>query len=443
MKAWGVLVAAAVLLVAASAGRGQTYSLAETAKAGDCFRVQLDMTLTGEMRIQRDGKVVPLPEEATATHEFSERFLQANKAGEVEKTARVYETAKAVITVNKERSERTLRPDRRLLVFQRAKDQTLAYCPAAALSRPELDLTGGHFDTLAVTGLLPEKAVAVNDTWKVPTAVAQAVCGFEGLTEHTLSGKLTEVKGDVATFTVTGTANGIDIGAQVKLTIDATVTFDLKAKRITALEWKQMDERDAGPVSPAMTLEAKTVLRRQVVEQPPSLSDVALVSVPGDDKPPPAALLQLEVPDPKGRFALSHGREWNLVSQTEEHAILRLMDRGDFLAQVTVTPWKGAPTGKHLAVADFKAAMNATPGWELEKELQEGEVPEDGTWVYRYSVLGKLDGVAVMQNFFLVAAPGGEQVVLVFTLSPKQADKLGARDLSLVAGLEVPAPAKK
>ena len=436
MKAWGVLGTVAVWVVAASVGQSQTVSLAETAKAGDCLRVQLDMKLAGDMRIQRDGKVVQLGEEATATHQFAERVLAVNKAGAVDKTARVYDVAKAVITVNKESSERTLRADRKLLVVQRVKDQTLVFSPAAALSRPELDLTGGHFDTLAVTGLLPENAVAGGDTWKISSAVAQAVCGFEGLTEHTLTGKLTAVKDDVATFTITGPANGIDVGAQVKLTIDATGTFDLKMKRLTALEWNQKDEREAGPVSPATNLQTKTVVKRTAIEQPESLSDVALVSVSGEEKPP-AVQLQLEVLEAKNRFTLFHAREWNLVSQTEDHTVLRLMDRGDFLAQVTITPWKAAPAGKHLAIDDFKAAMNMTPGWEVEKELQEAEVPTDGKWAYRYSVLGQLDGVAVMQNFYLLAAPGGEQVVLVFTLSPKQAEKLGARDLSLVAGLEI------
>jgi hypothetical protein len=441
MKAWGVLVGAAMVLATASSGRAQTYTLAETAHAGDCFRIQLDMKLSGEMRIQRDGKVIPLPEEATAVHEFVERVLRVNNAGEVEKTARVYETAKAVIAVDHNRSERSLRADRNLLVVHHSKDEMAVYCPAAALSRPELDLAGGHFDILAVTGVLPGKSVAVGDTWKISSPVAQAVCGFEGLTEHTLTGKLTEVKDDMASFSIAGTANGIDTGAQVKLTIDARGTFDLKTKRLIAIEWQQKDDRDAGPTSPAATLNAKTVMRRKPIEQPATLSDVALVSVPTEEKPS-TALMQLEVVDPKNRFVLNHGREWNLVSLTEDHAILRLMERGDFIAQVTVTPWKAAPMGKHLAIDDFKEAMNATPGWEPDKDLQEGEVPIDGKWAYRWSAMGQLDGVAVMQNYYLVAFPGGEQVVLVFTLTPKQAEKFGARDLAVVAGLDVPAAKK-
>jgi hypothetical protein len=87
--------------------------------------------------------------------------------------------------------------------------------------------------------------------------------------------------------------------------------------------------------------------------------------------------------------------------------------------------------------------MAQTPGWEPEKELQASEVPvAEGLWAYRLSVMGKLDGVAVLQNFFLVAAPGGEQVVVTITMTPKQADKLGARDLTLVGGLGVPAAKK-
>jgi hypothetical protein len=63
--------------------------------------------------------------------------------------------------------------------------------------------------------------------------------------------------------------------------------------------------------------------------------------------------------------------------------------------------------------------------------------------VYRLSVLGKMEGIEVLQNFYLVAAPSGQQLVLAFTLTRKQAEKLGARDLSLVGSIEMPAGEKK
>ena len=62
----------------------------------------------------------------------------------------------------------------------------------------------------------------------------------------------------------------------------------------------------------------------------------------------------------------------------------------------------------------------------------------EGRWVYRISALGKMDGLDVMQNFYLVAGPDGKQVVLLFTLTPKKAQKLADRDLTMACSLDFP-----
>jgi hypothetical protein len=439
MFAWRVPAVVLVLLAAVSAGNAQTYFLHEEIKAGDCFRYLIDLQLAGDMRVNRKGKVTPLKLEATAAHAFPERVLSVGISGLPEKVARVYQTAKATITVGKDVSERTLRPGRRLIVAQRHKDEPLVYAPTGALYRPELELTSEHFDTLCVAGLLPGKAVKVGEEWKLPNPVVQALCNFEGMTEQKLTAKLKEVTGDMATFSVRGTAGGVEAGALVKQKIEAVGTFDLKAKRLVKLTWTQKDERDQGPVSPASATEVTVTLTRKAIEHPKELSDVALITVP-PDWTPPTSLTQLEYRDAKGRYALLHTREWVLVGDTGEHVVLRLMDKGDFVGQVTVTPWTKAKKGEHISPDDFKAAMNSTSGWRPERELQAGVVPsDDKRWIYRLSEQGQLDGVEVMQNFYLVAAPDGEQVVLSFTLSPKLADKLGARDLALAGSMELPA----
>jgi hypothetical protein len=425
----------------AGAGRAQTCNLTEAVAAGDCFRIKLETKLTGEMRFQKAAGSVPLKEEMTARHEYPERVLQVG-GGAIQKSARVYETAKAAFVFGTERAEKGLRSERKLIVAQRHQDQGTVYSAAGALTRSELQLAGDHFDTLALPQLLPGKEVSVGDTWKVPAAAAQAVCNFEGLTEHALTGKLESVQDGVAVFSLTGNVTGIDVGALVKAKIEATGRFDVKSKRVVALQWKQKDERDQGPVSPATTTETTITLDRKPIEQPDSLNDVALVSVP-EGLTVPLALLQVDYRDPQGRFAMLHGREWQIVGETKEHLVMRLMDRGDFVAQVTLTPWVSAGKGKHLSPEEFKSKMNDAAGWQAEQELQAGEVPGgEGRWIYRLSEAGKMDGLAVVQNFYLVAAPTGEQMVIVFTMTPKQVDKLGARDLTLVGSLEVPLTSK-
>jgi len=445
MNAWRVLGAVGYLLATWAPGWGQTWELAEPVQAGDCFLVQLEMKLKGEMHLDQNGTKIPMPLEAEAVHAYPERIMVVGKDNLVDKTVRLYDKARAKITVGKDVSERKLRPERKLMVVQRTKEKHLVYSPSGALLRAELDLTSDQFDTLSVTGLLPGKAVKINDTWKLASPVVQALCGFEGLIEHKLEGKLLSVKDNVAVLSITGTASGIDLGAQVSLSVEAIAKYDVQGKHLTDLEWKQKDERKQGPVSPNTVVQTTTVLKRQAIEQPGTLSDAALVSVPPDDPPPPAMTL-IDYGDAKGRYDLLHSRDWQLVGQTADHLVLRLMDQGDFVAQVTITPWTPAGEGQHLTAEEFKAVMNDTPGWEVEKELQASEVPQaEGTkrWVYRFSALGKLDDVAVLQNFYLIASPKGEQMVVVFTLSPKQADKLGARDLSLVGSLNVPSEEKK
>jgi hypothetical protein len=443
MAAWRTLGTVVVLLAGAGAATAETYPLTEQVKAGACFHVRLEMSLSGAIKVSRDGKPESLTLTAQATHDFSERVLAVGDKGLVEKSARAYETAAAVIKVEKETERKTLRKERRLIVAQRPKDQPLTYSPNGALTREELELVGDHFDTLCLTGLLPGKEVAVGDTWKVHNSAAQALCHFDGLTDQDLTCKLEEVKDHVARVSVAGPANGIEMGARVKLKVEATYRFDLSAKRLTWLEWKQTDERDQGPASPALTATSTTTLTRKPIDRPDALADVALVAVPQDFKVP-EALQAVEYHHPKGKFELNYARDWQVVGEPDSRLILRLMDRGDFVAQATLTPWTRAEKGKHLSADEFRAAMADTPGWEPEKELQAGEVPGggDGRWVYRVSVLGKADGMAVLQNFYLVAGPNGDQVVVAVTLTPKKAEQLGSRDLSLAGSIELPAEKK-
>ncbi len=436
MAAWRTWASMAALVAATLPAQAQNHTLKETLQTGNCFEIQLDMNLTGEIHVVVNDKPNALTLAATARHGFVQRMLEVDAKGVPQKAAFVYTAAEAAIQAGASQSKRLLRPERSLLVVDRSKDTAQVYCPAGALTREELELTSEHFDTLALTGLLPDKDVARNDSWKVSTEAAQALCHFEGLSSHDLSCKLDDVKGDTAFVSVTGTAAGIDLGAQVKLNIQATYQFDLKTRCLVGLEWKQKDERTQGPASPASVTETTYTVKRKPVDRPESLSDVALVSVPQGGIPEDS--LQLYYRDPKSRFELQYDRDWQITSQTEERTVLRLLDRGDFVAQVTITPWTKARPGEHLSPEDFQRAMASAP-WKQEEVLQASVLPstEAGRWVYRLSAAGILDGIKVLQNFYLIAGPSGDQIVMAFTTSQNQTDKLGTRDVNMVGGLKV------
>ena len=201
-----------------------------------------------------------------------------------------------------------------------------------SFTREQLDLTE-HFDSLAVAGLLPGKAVKVGDTWAVPKPVVQALCSFDALGTQNLTCTLKEVHNCVADVSVVGSAQGIDVGANVSLLIEASYEFNMKANRITSLTWKQTEQRGAAPANPAMSATVTYTLKRTDAdaEAAKKVNNFALVPLPDGSSPDH---FRLTYKDPQGRFTFQHGRDWLLTSPPgHDQLVLRLLDdRGAYVA---------------------------------------------------------------------------------------------------------------
>ncbi|MBX9579993.1 MAG: hypothetical protein K2X87_06755 [Gemmataceae bacterium] len=429
----------AVLLTLSLAGRtlAQPVTLAEVPQPGECSRYAVDLDVSGTLSVLGDGgKPQSLKLQARAKHRFADRTL-AVADGQPARSVRHHVEATASSVVGGEKSDRTLAADRRLIVTARKADGPLAFSPAGPLTRDELDLVTEHFDPAGLPGLLPGKEVKVGDTWAITNPAARVACLFDGLTANQLTGKLTGVADGLATFEVTGTAEGIENGAKVSVTVSATGTFDVAAKRVTGLAWKQTDDRGAGPVSPASKVEATITLKREpLAVAPPGLADAALAGLPPGD--PPAQLTALRHADPKGRYRLVYPRGWHVTGQTDTHLVLRLLDAGEFVAQATVSTWRKAEPGKHSPPEEFKKAIADSPGWTATTVFEDGEVALDGgRWLYRVVAAGTSDGRPVAHAFHLLAGPNGDQVAVTFALHPDKLKALAGRDLELVRGIEV------
>jgi len=410
----------------------------EPVKPRDCFHYEIGMTLKGELRINKDGKTAAIPLAAKAEHLFTERVLDVKENGLPSKVVRNYELARSNIAVDGQATLHELSSGRKLIVAQRAPEKFLCYSPAGPLTRDEVELVSEHFDTLALTGLLPEKEVRVGDSWKLSNEVALALGQFEALISNDLTAKLESVADGFAIIAVGGKAQGIELGALAKIVVAGTARYEILHKRLVHLEWVQKDERDQGPATPACTVEATTIVKRAAIETPKELNEAALESVPQGFEPPPALTLVYQR-DAKDRFDLAVTRDWSLVAQTDTHLVLRLIERGELVAQVSMTAWNKADGGKHSSAEEFKRAMAEAPGWNLEEVLEEGELPaENGRWLFRIIARGALEEVKVVQHFYLLAGPNGDQVLIAFTMKPGQAAKLGSKDLTLVGSIGFP-----
>ena len=420
---------------------GQTVTLGEEVKPGELFRYELDLKLAGKMKVERQGKLDAIPFQAIATHKFVERIESGDARGGVGKVLRHYEVAKSNGDSGVDRTSRELAADRRIVIAQRTTDGSLHFSPDGPLYREELELVAEHFDTLCIPALLPNKELKIGDTWPIGAEASQHVCLFEGLIKSELVGKLTEIKDGQAVFTITGVAEGIEGGAHAKLSITATGTFAIATKRVVELKWEQSDDRAQGPASPATEVKAILTLKRTALsEEPKELNATVRAKIPADAKITDLVTM-LRYADADGRYQFVYPREWHVVGRTKDHLVMRLLEKGEFTAQATMTTWKRATAGQHTPADEFKKLLANLPGWVPEAVTEDSVIPTDaGRWLYRVALKGKQDGLPVVQSFFLLAGPNGDQLAVTVLARQEQAAKVGTRDITLVNAIEFPTP---
>jgi hypothetical protein len=416
----------------------QQATLAETNKQGDTFRLVIDLTIKGKLKTTGpDGKPEELELTASANHKYAELIQTVDDRGEISKVVRGYQMCESEAILPNARTRRILNASRRVVVMQKTAESSTLYSAGGPLTRDELDVVSGHFDSTAVPGLLPGKAVNVGDQWDIPVAVTQSICLFDAVGKNELKGKLIEVKDNIAKFTIEGEAEGTETGAIVKLKLSLTGEFDLTAKRITKITGQEVDSRQQSAVAPACDVVAQLDFRRSIATEPvEELTKTDLGTVPQGNTLP-GNLTQLTHDDVNGNYQFMYGRDWHIVAATKDHIVLRLVDKGEFIAQATILNWQKAKPGEHDSISSIKDAIARQPGWKAERMTEDSEIPSGkGRWIYRLTALGKQDDTEVQQSFHILAGPNGNQVAVTVISRPDKAAKIGTRDVELVNSIE-------
>jgi hypothetical protein len=424
-----------VLILASSISAQDKVLLQNSHKSGDGWHLALDMKLTGKIKLRDGEKVTSLDLKAGARHEFEERVL-AVSTGKPISVGRYYTTAKADITLQEKPIAKSLRSDRRFQAAQLGDSGTVTYSPVGPLTDEELELTGEHFDVLAIHGVLPNKEVTVGETWEVPMTVAQALAGVDAVISAKLQCKFDKVERGYAVLTVSGEMEGINKGATLKASMAAGLVYSLEGKHFTGCTWRYRENKDQGPVSPAVEVETEISATWKHGLALTEVTDGKAATIPAT---PPPALLMLEFRDASGRFSFNYDRAWNVVTKTDKQTVLRLLDRGELIAQMNLTPMETAKPGEHLSLDAVEKLVHEAPGYTLDKVIEKTTVEASpGTWVGKVSTTGTASDLAMQQIAYLVAGARGDQVLLSFTVETEQATKLAGRDLSLVKTVTLP-----
>ena len=401
------------------------------------FRVVSQAEIKGELRAAADEKqAVGLKLQVNASLRFSTRRLPpAGRDSEAYREARFFEQAVARILVNDQSTESHLRDTRRLIVADGTPSGVRCYSPAGALHPAEVDLINTPGDHLPCLGLLPGNAVKVGDTWKPDSWVIQTLTGTEAVLKSQLECRLATVADGQARIEFHGEMDGATLGAATKLTVKGTMYFNMAENYISRIETQQEEERVVGAVSPGMKVSAKVTVERTPSATPRQLAGGVIEAIP---LTPSAADLNQTMETPWG-FQLAFGRDWHLYHQTERVASMRMLDRGNLIAQCNVSPIPAAEAGESIPLPQFEKDIRSALGERLQSIESSDRIRlPDGSIMLRVIAAGRVNEADMYWRYYLRAAPDGRQVSFLFAVEKSVLDLLGEDDRRLVDNVAFP-----
>ena len=407
-------------------------------------QASLTVTTTGSVfTAGGKEKSQKLPIEAQARFKFRERRLPSGgRDAAALRSAREFEVAELQTTIDGLQTQESLPANNRQIVSSGAATGVWVYCPAGMLSRETMDLLELPGEPLALQALLPTEAVEIGGKWTPNAWAIQMLATVEAVQKSEMNCELVSVKGETATIQLEGSVLGQRYGANTDVKVSGQMTFDLKNQLIASAKLTYNIKANIGTVSPGIDARVESVVTRQLTKSPGSLTDALLKTLPIS---PPRGVEMLAFDADPWKVQLLHDRSWHLFQAVLDGnspvVIFRLMENGSLICQCNVAKLPTAAAGQHASLDQFEADIQTSLGKRL-KGLQPSEkIPTDnGQTLYRIVAEGQttLAGekgaidVPMQWNYYLLAAPNGQQLSFVFAIEPQLVEQLQDRDIEMV-----------
>lgn len=430
--------AVVVLMLLAATGQahaGQTFALQSKCQVGSISRIVADLEVGGNLKVAGQDKVQTLPMSVVAKLAYDEKILGlGGLSAEGRRSIRHYDQPSAVIKIDKAVLKPTLRDDRRTIAAELKEKACTLFSPMGPLTREELDLIEVVGNSMLVESLLPAEPVEISKPWQHDNTVLAALLCLDAISHSEVESTLTEVVDGVAKISMAGTLNGAVGGVATEIQLKARYNFDMNSGRVNWFAISIKENRSVGHVGPGLDIVAK--LRMQITPDVASelLSEKELSGLPLDLETA-GTLLRYE--SSKSGFGMHHDRRWYFTRDNPDLAVLRLVDRGELVAQCNLSPLKNLKPGERMTLAEFQADVERALGKGFGQFLQASESTNaQGQHVLRVIATGIVAELPIQWNYYLVTSPDGQRVAFAFTLEQNLVERFAEADQSLVDSVE-------
>ena len=433
-SAYRVLVAALVAGFMTTSVLGAV-TLTEAPDDGRAFSVRCRLKVNGKLQTAtQGGDAIGLNMSVDAKLSFLERRLPiGGKDAASLRSLRQYDLAEADIDIGGRKTVNRLRNDLSMIVAEGQLNGIRAYSPTGRMDYDSLELLRTPADSLAVIGLLPDKPVDLGSSWEPGQWVLPMLAGVDAISESKLTCSIETLDEQYAVIKIVGNLQGAMLGAVTKISVEGQLAYDIKNKHIRQARIIQREERAVGAVSPGMKVTATMYIDKQVSGVKGRLDDGTLDSIAIN---PSEEQLALWFTSP-WNVQFSFDRQWHIFHQTNDVAVLRLIDAGSLIAQCNITPIQAAPAGQHTPERQFQADIQKALGNQFKQVTKAEQLKTtDGRFIYRVTAVGQSRNVDMHWLYYLCAAPDGSQTAMVFSVESKLLEKLADQDVAIIQTLQ-------
>ncbi len=442
---------------AAEPAAESTIDLTSRVSADDLAEVTVELECGGTMQL-RDGEqasaaaadnadtnkdgIRSLPMSVSAKLEYDEHRVQPADAGPATRAIRYYKNAAAVLKVDEGGATPKLADERRLVVAQFADPEhpggRLSFAAAdGLLSREELDLIDVTGDSLAVDALLPRTPVAADATWPADPTTMAAILSMDSVAAAEVQNVLDKFNHDFALVRIAGTVVGVADGSTTEMEVRGVYLFDRKLTRITRFNLAVKEKRSIGGATPGVDGVAKLRMNVKPISSSEHLPPATLAALQSDNK---LRFDTLRLEPEKQGYRVCHDRSWFVTSPSHqrETTTLRCVDRGDVLAQCTITSLPPQSAANHTTLDEFEGDIR----FALKEHF--GQLVSSREWTNSFGnhclevvVRGTMEDVPLEWHYYLVAPEIGNRVSVAVTIQGEMVERLATADRALVNAIEL------
>ena len=457
---------------------GDSYDLQSPRQTTELHRVTAKIEVTGNLKPSTDPKVPTLPLKVMGRFVYDEQRLDGNGTGFPRGSARYYREAQAEIHVDKRSETSTLRDSLRLIIARaEGKGETLIFSPHGPLTREELDLIDLQGNTLVADRLLPNVEVKIGDSWKISQTWLAPLLGLDAVATSSVEAKLAGVEGRQAQIEFAGPLNGAVAGVATEIDLSGGVVFDLQTKCLISIQLRIKERRSVGFVTPGFEVtadvtvdiaplagsdeltEAKlkelkdresVALEREInytvigpyykdrgPKSDPVEHDKLQAKAKEKQKATDAADQLLLFHSEAGNFHFVYDRRWRITRNEPSVAVMRLIDRGEMLAQCNVSALPQLSAGSSVTLEEFQDDIKKSLGQNFGAfETSEILSTATGAHLLKLTVSGKVANVPIQWRYYLLLDDAGRRIALCFTLDNSFVERFGDGDAIILGSLD-------